>query len=87
MHEVKHDGFRLIACKIGKRVKLYSRVGNDLTYRFPLVVEAMAKLSVRSCIIDGEANAPTRHGGGSIRKSSFTNDKRRSELGDLPAPF
>jgi bifunctional non-homologous end joining protein LigD len=38
-------------------VKLYSRPGNDLTYRFPLIVEAMAKLRVRSCIIDGEAVA------------------------------
>src|ERR1700738_2943537 len=26
----------------GKRVKLYSRPGNDLTYRFPLIVEAIA---------------------------------------------
>jgi ATP-dependent DNA ligase len=38
----KHDGFRLIARKIGKRVRLYSRPGNDLTWRFPLIVEALA---------------------------------------------
>src|SRR5438093_585997 len=38
-------------------VRLYSRPGNDLTYRFPLIVEALAKLSSRSCIIDGEAVA------------------------------
>jgi ATP-dependent DNA ligase len=57
LHEVKHDGFRVIARKIGKRVKLYSRRGNDLTYRFPLILEAMARLRVRSCIIDGEAVA------------------------------
>jgi hypothetical protein len=25
-----------------KRVRLYSRPGNDLTYRFPLIVEAFA---------------------------------------------
>ena len=36
-------------------MKLYSRPGNDLTYRFPLIVEALAKLRSRSCIIDGEA--------------------------------
>src|ERR1700738_2724984 len=57
LHEVKHDGFRIIARKDGKRVKLYSRSGNDLTYRFPLIVEAIAKLRSRSCIIDGEAVA------------------------------
>jgi ATP dependent DNA ligase domain len=29
--EIKFDGFRIIARKAGKRVKLYSRLGNDLT--------------------------------------------------------
>jgi bifunctional non-homologous end joining protein LigD len=38
-------------------VRLYSRPGNDLTYRFPLIVDAIAGLSSRSCIIDGEAVA------------------------------
>jgi ATP-dependent DNA ligase len=55
MHEIKHDGFRVIARKDGERVRLYSRPGNDLTYRFPLIVEALARLRSRSCIIDGEA--------------------------------
>jgi hypothetical protein len=36
---------------------LYSRPGNELTGRFPLIVEALARLRVRSCIIDGEAVA------------------------------
>jgi bifunctional non-homologous end joining protein LigD len=57
LHEIKHDGFRVIARKQDKRVKLYSRPGNDLTYRFPLIVEALARLRSRSCIIDGEAVA------------------------------
>jgi ATP-dependent DNA ligase len=42
LHEIKHDGFRVIARKNGDRVKLYSRPGNDLTDRFPLIVEALA---------------------------------------------
>src|SRR5262249_47993041 len=57
LHEIKHDGFRVIARMDGKRVRLYSRPGNDLTYRFPLIVEALAHLRSRSCIIDGEAVA------------------------------
>ena len=57
LHEIKHDGVRIIARKDGKRVKLYSRPGNDLTYRFPLIVEAIVKLRSWSCIIDGEAVA------------------------------
>ena len=53
LHEIKHDGFRVIARKMGAQVKLYSRPGNDLTYRFPLTVETLARLRSRSCIIDG----------------------------------
>jgi hypothetical protein len=45
------------ASGIGKRVRLYSPPGNDLTWRFPLIVESVAKLRSRSCIIDGEAVA------------------------------
>jgi ATP-dependent DNA ligase len=56
LHEIKHDGFRVIARKNGKRVRLYSRPGNDLTYRFPLIVEALAKLSSR-----GAAQALGKH--------------------------
>ena len=55
LHEIKHDGFRVIARKDGDRVRLFSRPGNDLTYRFSLIVEALARLRSRSCIIDGEA--------------------------------
>ena len=57
LHEIKHDGFRIIALKTGARVRLYSRPGNDLTHRFPLIVETLACLRSRSCIIDGEAVA------------------------------
>ena len=38
----------------GERVRLYSRPGNDLTNRFPLIVEAMARMP--SCTLDGEAS-------------------------------
>ena len=55
LHEVKHDGYRVIARTDGERVRLYSRPGNDLTERFPLIVEAMTRLP--SCTIDGEAVA------------------------------
>jgi hypothetical protein len=36
-HEIKHDGFRVIARKDGPRVRLYSRPGNDLTADVPAV--------------------------------------------------
>jgi hypothetical protein len=57
LHEIKHDGFRVVARKDGAKLRLYSRPDNDLTYRFPLIVEALARLRSKSCIIDGEAVA------------------------------
>src|SRR5262245_9696267 len=62
VHEIKHDGFRLLACRDGDRVRLYSRQGGDLTYRFPLIVEALSKLRSRTCMIDGEAIACDENG-------------------------
>ena len=56
LHEIKHDGFRIIARKDGQRVRLYSRPGNDLIHRFPLIVETLARLRSRSCIIDGDGS-------------------------------
>jgi hypothetical protein len=52
VHEIKYDGFRVIARKDGAGVKLYSRNGRDLTHRFGLIVEALASLRSRSCILD-----------------------------------
>ena len=55
LHEFKLDGFRIIARNDGSRVRLYTRSGDDLTQRYPLIVEAMARLPC--CTIDGEAVA------------------------------
>jgi ATP-dependent DNA ligase len=62
LHEIKHDGFRIIARKTGAQVRLYSRPGNDFTRRFPLIVDALSRLRSRSCIIDGEAIACDHNG-------------------------
>ena len=74
LHEIKHDGFRIIARKNGAQVRLYSRPGNDLTRRFPLIVDTLARLSSRSCIIDGEAVACDDNG-----VASFVRHHRANE--------
>jgi bifunctional non-homologous end joining protein LigD len=55
IHEIKHDGFRILARRAGGRVRLYTRNGYDFAARFPRIVEAIKSLPVRSCFIDGEA--------------------------------
>src|ERR1700732_3246617 len=57
LHEIKHDGIRVIARKQNKRIRLCSHPGNDLTHRVPLIGEALDRLRARACIIDGEAVA------------------------------
>jgi hypothetical protein len=54
-HEIKHNGFRIIARKDGSRVRLFTRNDRDFTHRFPLIVDALTGLRSRSCILDGEA--------------------------------
>jgi bifunctional non-homologous end joining protein LigD len=55
IHEIKHDGYRLMARRDPVGIRLITRRGNDWTTRFPLIVEAVNHLKVRSCLIDGEA--------------------------------
>ncbi|MGB3745784.1 MAG: ATP-dependent DNA ligase, partial [Xanthobacteraceae bacterium] len=55
IHEIKHDGFRIMAWRDGAGVRLFTRNGNDFTARFPLAVAALAALPGRSFLIDGEA--------------------------------
>ena len=54
IHEIKHDGYRLMARRDPVGIRLLTRNGNDWSARFPLVVEAVNHLKVRSCLIDGE---------------------------------
>jgi len=52
--ELKYDGWRVLAAKDRKEVKLRLRSGRDATARFPEVVEATAALPVESAHLDGE---------------------------------
>src|SRR5262245_21886107 len=55
IHEIKHDGFRLLARRGATGVRLFTRNGHDWTERFPLIAEALNGLKVATCLIDGEA--------------------------------
>ncbi len=55
IHEIKHDGFRIIARRDNLGVRLVTRKGHDFSARFPAAAAAVGALAVRSCVIDGEA--------------------------------
>jgi bifunctional non-homologous end joining protein LigD len=55
LHEVKHDGYRLLARKDADRVTLWTRYGTDFTDRLRGIAEAVRSLPVDNALIDGEA--------------------------------
>jgi bifunctional non-homologous end joining protein LigD len=55
IHEIKHDGFRIMARRADGRVRLLTRNGTNFSNRFPQIVAAVTVLPVRSCLLDGEA--------------------------------
>jgi len=53
IHEIKHDGYRLMARRDPVGIRLLTRNGHDWAARYPLIVEAVNHLKVRSVLIDG----------------------------------
>jgi bifunctional non-homologous end joining protein LigD len=54
IHEVKHDGYRLIVQREGKRVRLWTRNGYDWSGRFPLITEAALRVKLDRFVVDGK---------------------------------
>jgi bifunctional non-homologous end joining protein LigD len=57
IHEIKHDGFRMMVHRDAAGVRLLTRNGHDLSARYPQISEAAGALRVRSFLLDGEAVA------------------------------
>jgi len=53
LHEIKHDGYRLLVRKDGDAVSIITRGGYDWTERYPLIVAGALRLR-GSFVIDGE---------------------------------
>ena len=54
LHEVKWDGYRLLATIAGGQVKLWSRNQIEWTARVPAIVQALETLGLDSARLDGE---------------------------------
>jgi bifunctional non-homologous end joining protein LigD len=55
IHEIKHDGYRLIVHRQDKVVRLFTRNGHDWTDRYPWIVQAALQNRQKHFVIDGEA--------------------------------
>ena len=77
---IKHDGFRLIVRRDPVGIRLITREGNDWTTRYPLVVEAVNHLKVRSCLIDGEVVCCDEKGVAAFQLLRHRRNERRAFL-------
>jgi bifunctional non-homologous end joining protein LigD len=66
IYELKFDGIRLVATKDHEEVSLLSRNQNDLSTRFPEIVDGIKNLPAAECVVDGEVVALDEEG-----RSSF----------------
>lgn len=62
IHEIKFDGYRLIAVQRDGDVKLFTRNGLDWTYRFKLLAKKLAAVTPKDFVMDGEALVLDDHG-------------------------
>lgn len=54
LHEMKFDGYRILAFVDREEVRLVTRNGNDWTKKFPSVAAAVRELSLKHGLLDGE---------------------------------
>jgi bifunctional non-homologous end joining protein LigD len=76
LHEIKHDGYRIVARIEEGEVRLVSRNGKDWTKEFPQVARAVGRLAAGTALLDGEVAALLPSGA-----TSFQALQRRAESG------
>ena len=75
VHEIKHDGYRLMVRRDGARVRSFTRNGHDWADRFPAIVAAVHRIKASSFLIDGEVV---------IVRDDGTSDFHAAAIGRLP---
>lgn len=68
LHELKFDGYRLLAHVKNGRVRLITRRGKDWTHRFEPLAAAIAELPVKQAILDGEVVSLKNEGESSFQQ-------------------
>ena len=77
LHEIKFDGYRILARLAQGKVTLASRNGLDWTGKFPEIAAALARLTIDDAVLDGEIVALAPNG-----QSSFAELQRALSQGD-----
>jgi bifunctional non-homologous end joining protein LigD len=77
IYELKFDGIRLIVIKDNEKVSLLSRNQNDLTARFPEIIDAIKSFPTDQCVLDGEVVALDENGRSSFQLLQARDMERR----------
>ncbi len=82
LHEMKFDGYRILARRDGDQVTLLSRNGRPWTDHFPTVAEAVRRLPARRLLLDGEVAVVTADGRTSFQalQNFMSSDGRGGDL-------
>jgi bifunctional non-homologous end joining protein LigD len=67
LHEIKFDGYRGLAYIQDGKVTMYTRTGQDWTHKFRTLANTLAKLPVKTAILDGEIVALNEKGASSFK--------------------
>jgi bifunctional non-homologous end joining protein LigD len=62
LHEVKWDGYRILATVVKGKVRLWSRNAIEWTHKVPELADAIASLKLKSAQLDGEMIVPDKSG-------------------------
>jgi len=81
LHEMKFDGYRILARLDAGRVTLVSRNGREWTDQFPSVVDSLRGLPARAALLDGEVAVVTPDGRTSFQAlQNYMNGGHRDAL-------
>ncbi|HEY7541895.1 MAG TPA: DNA ligase D [Methylomirabilota bacterium] len=81
LHELKYDGYRILARIEHRRAELMSRNARDWTEKFPTVAAALARLPVHEAIVDGEVTVLLPDGTSSFQAlQNFGSSAGRGQL-------
>lgn len=82
LHEIKHDGYRIVARLEEGEVQLVSRNGKDWTKEFPETARAIGRLQAGTVLLDGEVAAVLPSGA-----TSFQALQQRGSAGAAPLVY
>jgi len=79
VHEIKFDGYRALAYIHNSNARIYTRTGQDWTHKYGKLPELLARLPVKTAILDGEIVALSDQGISSFKALQYALSEEKPE--------